>query len=226
VNLTGFTASPQPLWWWNDVCPGEWGGIGTAAVPPKSANFDVVTGWIGWNYDLDAPATLDSNVWLPQFPNSFGLLSGQPAEFLVGPEGDTSGYNEGDPTGGMTYFPFARLKRNGADGTYIEDLTIRNRFKAHDGLALNVALPYYPGTYAVNVTDNGQMSSGYPLLGWDASPSVFIWKDGLVKFSTWNYCNDHWWGALSIYSGVSGTGATYDDGWADCGSSSFGPYGP
>jgi subtilisin family serine protease len=222
VNKAGYTASPQGLWWWNDVCPGSWAFLGNANVPPKSGNFDVVTTWFGYNYNADTDADLDLNVWLPYIPNGF---NGQPANFMVGLEGST--YGEVEPNGGMTYFPYARLKRDGGsalgDWLYVEDITVRNRSVAHDGLVANAGLPYYPGTYTVNLTDHGQNSSGFPLLGGDAwSPYVFIWKDGVIKWVTWNSCNNHWWGALTITSGASGS-ASYSDIDA-CSTSAFGPY--
>lgn len=222
VNKAGYTASPQPAFqhvpWANTIYPGSWTTAPRGAVPPKSGNFDVTTGW--WmNYGLDVldpsivnypdtPWDLDTNVWIPNFPNP--LDAGQPAPFIVGWEGDAFGFLEGDPSGAMTAFPFARFMRDGgwSDWVRVEDTTIAKR-AAHGAVAANAALPYYPGDYVVMLTDWGQTidqdgdgcgdnygygfdpsydntcggvgTPGIPLLGTYYVPYVYVWKDGVIK---------------------------------------------
>ena len=171
----GYTASPQPVFqqvgvqdiWWG------WNGTGFSAIPPKSANFDFYTGW--WMFygyppafaDADFynnPADLDSNVWIPNVPNPQDASQFYP--FIAGPEGNTFGFGplEGDPTGALGAFPFARWKYDGGvDRPCIgcgwvrtEDITVQNRKPAHSPLLANAALPYYPGNYTLMVTDYGQ----------------------------------------------------------------------
>jgi subtilisin family serine protease len=154
VNKTGYTASPQDYGYYTLVDPGLWSYLGIASVPPKSANFDVVAQWDG---SLPDGNDLDSYVWLPSAPPN-PLDSSQVSGFAVGPAADsTFGYSQGDSTGALTGFPFGRLKREGGavDDLPVEDIMLSNR-KAHNGLLANVALPYYPGTYTVGITDWGQ----------------------------------------------------------------------
>jgi hypothetical protein len=220
AQKNGYTVStPQEVFqstvWFTDIWPGEWGYVGKTAIPPKSTNFDAVVGWWNWYRD-DTPIPfaysndLDINVWLPSVPNP--LDPGQPAQFIVGWEGDF---------GAMTAFPFARFKRDGGgmDWLSFENTTISSR-KAHAPLAANSALPYYPGTYTVMVTDWGQtidhdddeFTDEIPLMGVYMTPWVHIWKDGFVKaFAMMDLqdpgepCNAEWWEAIRISSGVSGS---------------------
>ncbi len=161
VSKTGYTVSPQPAFQQNPlantISAGSWTHASRAAVPPKSGNFDVVTGWWIWgNWGFpDSPWDLDTNIWLPNTPNP--LDAGQPSPFIIGPEGDAFGYLEGEPLGAMTAFPFGRFMRDGGwlDGLLIEDITIVKR-AAHGTVVANAALPYYPGDYVVMMTDYGQ----------------------------------------------------------------------
>ncbi len=259
VNLTGYTASPQPAYqhtgfdgniWWG------WNGASRASIPPKSGNFDIATGWWVWLYggtegianDPVTPWDLDTDVWLPNTPNP--LDAGQPAPFIVGWEGDAFGFLEDDPSGALTAFPFARFMRDGgwSDWLRLEDTTIAKR-ATHGTVLANAALPYYPGDYVVMMTDWGQTidhdgdgcgdnygygfdpyydntcggygTPGIPLLGTYYSPWAYVWKDGLIKafvgfdsnslnpVPPGDACNQHWWKALTMTSGLTGTGPTF-----------------
>jgi subtilisin family serine protease len=231
VNASGYTNGSQPAFQHantNVVYGGWWMGVGRTAIPAKSANFDVVTGWFRYITDYaNNPSLydLDMNVWLPSTPNP--LDAGQVAPFIVGMEGNAFGYLENDPTGTLNAFPFATLQREGGymDDLPFEDVTVMAR-QAHSPLAANSALPYYPGTYDIQVTDYGQTidqdndssTPEIPLMGVFMQPYVYIWKDGAVKLyviqnggnpvSPGAACNSRWWDAATITSGVSGT-ATY-----------------
>ena len=246
ANKTGYTNGYQNAYQqsWCAVTPGGDWWHGKASVPPKSTNFDVVTGWWEMSGDWGGGTVqpdwwdLDTNVWLPNTPNPFD--AGQPSTFIVGPEGNSYGYYEGEPQGTLNAFPFARWKRDGGspngDWLTFEDTTIRSRL-VHAPLAANAALPYYPGTYNVVVTDFGQtidhdnddLTDEIPMMGVISQPWVYIWKDGVVKFYNamgWtnpgDACNTHYWKAASIFSGVTGT-VTYS-GDLTCGGSEILPY--
>ena len=186
ANKTGYTASPQPIfqhaqWWYS---PATLYLNDRAGIPPKSSNIDVVMGFTmnyAHSYDPDASFDLDLNVWLPGVPNP--LDESQIAPFIVGLQGNSFGWLENDPYGSMNVFPFARYKREGGWSDYIpiEDITIRSRL-AHAPLAANAALPYYPGSYVVGVTDFGQTfdhdansaTDKIPVMGAFAVPYVYI----------------------------------------------------
>ena len=129
VSKAGYTASPQAVfqhegyWWcWSANTIYE---CFPAAIPPSSNNFEVTLGFAeGEYYDSGVLFDLDLNVWLPASPNP--LDPGQPASFIVGPEGDDFGFREGEPLGAMTAFPFARYKREGGAVDYMpwENTTI------------------------------------------------------------------------------------------------------
>jgi subtilisin family serine protease len=226
VNMSGYTNGPQPAFQHAStyvVYGGYWNGIGIAAIPPKSANFDVVTGWWENQRYVNQPSLfdLDMNVWLPSVPNP--LDSGQPSSFIVGMEGNAFGYLENDPSGTLNAFPFATLDREGGymDDMPFEDVTILAR-QAHSPLAANSALPYYPGTYDIQVTDYGQTidhdnnssTPEIPLMGVYLQPYVYIWKDGTVKLfvaqnggyqvNAGDACNSAWWDAATITSSTTG----------------------
>lgn len=219
VNKAGYTASPQEVFQHS-----QWRfGAATlyasdeASIPPKTSNVEVVAGWVGgfyWNPEPD----LDLNVWLPKMPNP--LDEGQFAPFIVGPWGYSYGYVEGDSSGSMNVFPFARYKRDGGWTDYlpIENLTISSR-KAHGPVKANAALPYYPGDYVVGVTDYGQTfdhdgNSATPpvhVMGLSSVPYLYIWKDGSIQlFNTMWFqdpggeCNKQWWRGATISSGLTG----------------------
>ncbi len=246
ANKSGYTASPQPVFmhdqWWYNVA--ELYLNDTAGIPPKSSNIEVVMGFTqNWDYYNFADQTkntdfdLDLNVWLPSVPNA--LDASQIAPFIVGWEGEAFGYVEGDPTGSMNLFPFARYKREGGAIDYvpIENTTISSR-KAHAPLAANAALPYYPGAYVVGVTDFGATfdhdantgTAAIPTMGAFAVPYVYIWKDGYIKlfnmmdYETANgYCNKHWWKAATISSGISGV-TTYTPNYSCSNGENIFPY--
>ena len=220
LNKSGYTASPQ--WAYDDwgvwIEGGYWSYGGTAYVPPKSANYDLVLDTEAyWEFDFDL------NVFLPNTPN--GVDPGQPAPFIVGPEGDAFGYLENDPSGTLTAFPYARYRYGFFDFPNTDDTVIKKR-SAH-GIPANPNLPYYAGTYTMMVTDYGQtIDHDYDGcgdnwgLGWspsynpaadpDCPPtdssgtlgrsllwyvpryegavSVFLWKDGVIK--VWNSVYD------------------------------------
>jgi subtilisin family serine protease len=226
VNASGFTNGSQLAFQHastNVVYGGYWNGIGIAAIPPKSANFDVVTGWWVNQPYVNQPSLddLDMDVWLPSVPNP--LDSGQPSSFIVGMEGNAFGYLEGDPSGTLNAFPFATLDREGGymDSLPVEDVTILAR-QAHAPLSANSALPYYPGTYDIQVTDYGQTidhdnnssTPEIPLMGVYLQPYVYIWKDGAVKLfvaqnngyqiDAGDACNSEWWDAAMITSSTTG----------------------
>jgi subtilisin family serine protease len=243
VSRSGYTASPQAVWQHDDL----WENNGndsntiymwdTAAVPPSSNNFEVTMGFTeGYYYDSSV-FDLALDVWLPDDPNP--LDPGQPASFIVGwYEGDDFGFREGDPSGAMSAFPFARYKREGGveDSMPWENTTISARL-AHAPLAANTALPYYPGDYVIGVTDYGTTydhdedagTPAIPAMGTAAVPYVYIWKNGVIKlFNMMGYqdpgdtCNAHWWKAATITSGKTGA-ATYTPEF-DCGNRSIMPY--
>jgi hypothetical protein len=245
INKTGYTNGYQSAYQHGGcgVYNGWYYWTGRAVVPPKSSNFDVAVGWWRWGGDWGggfvSPSKwdLDVNVWLPNTPNP--LDAGQPAPFIVGLEGNSYGYYEGETDGAMTAFPFARFKRDGGymDEVPVEDITISSRL-AHAPLAANAALPYYPGNYEIIVTDYGQTidhdanpaSPEIPILGVFAEPFIYIWKDGNIKLfnSTGSQdpgdtCNQHNWYAATIYSGISGTPILGAPGNM-CGNTGYVPY--
>lgn len=224
VVKTGYTTGAQEVFR-HEL---NWYGVATlfmlemASVPPKSSNIDVVVGFVTnyWNApDNIEYQDLDMDVWLPSWPNP--LDENQPAQFIVGNQGWTFGYLEGETAGSMTAFPFARYKRDGGwlDYIPIENVTIRSR-KAHGTLLANAALPYYPGDYVVGVTDWGEtfdhdydeLTAEVPVMGAGMVPYVYIWKDGVIKlFNMMDYldggdpCNQSWWRAATISSGLTGS---------------------
>jgi len=165
ASMTNYTASPQNVFSHrgaNDVWPGSYTYLSTAAIPPKSVNFDVSLGWFSWyRGDLGTPyldglEDLDLNVSLPGYPNVADIA--QPDNFVVGPEGNSfNGIGGVNPEGTMVAFPFAHRKRDGGGVDWInfETTAISSR-KAHGSLAANTAVPYYPGDYVAWVTDWGQ----------------------------------------------------------------------
>lgn len=219
-----YTASSQPIFqhaqWWYSTASLYLND--RAGIPPKSTNVDVVLGFTeNYTYDYDSTTSfdLDVNVWLPEMPNP--LDAGQPAPFIVGPEGYAWSFLEDDTSGSLNVFPFARYKRDGGGMDYvpIENITISSR-KAHAPLATNAALLYYPGSYVVGVSDWGQtfdhdsdtLTPEIPVMGSYAVPYIYIWKDGVIKLfheMPWmnanDVCNTHWWKAATITSGISGT---------------------
>jgi subtilisin family serine protease len=238
VSKAGYTASPQAAfqheWYWICSSKNTLYECDSAAIPPSSNNFEVTMGFTqGSYYDKSVPFDLDLNVWLPPSPNP--LDAGQPASFIVGPEGDDFGFREGEPLGAMTAFPFARLKREGGytDDMPWENTTISARL-AHAPLAANAALPYYPGTYVIGVTDGGATydpgSGDIPVMGTDAVPYVYIWKNGVIKlFNMMDFqdpgggCNAHWWKAATITSGTTGV-PTFTAPYDVCGGGNIMPY--
>lgn len=216
VDKAGYTASPQLAYrhgFADKVYGGGWSWAGRTGVPPKSSNFDAVLGWWVYLYgEYINPNVwdLDLNVWLPD------PQPGQPAEFIVGPQGDAFGFLEDDPTGTLIAFPFARWLRDGGSwDVRLEDTVIRSR-------PANPALPYYRGDYTIMVTDYGQTidhdSDGgtprIPLMGVYFVPHLYIWKDGVIKLFVnmgaepvipYDTCNARWWKAAVIRSGASGS---------------------
>lgn len=189
----------------HSVNPGYWSYMGRGSVPNKDTNFAVVAGWLYEGNDLDL------NVWLPATPNP--LDPGQPASFIVGPEGNAFGYLESDPTGTLIAFPFAIWNREGGwmDWLAMESTTISKRL-AHAPLAANAALPYYPGDYWIGITDYGQMVGSDHLLYY-AMPFVYIWKDGKILNGAYDWsCNTQWWYPFTISSGTTGSVTLY---WYD-----------
>ncbi len=226
VSKSGYTSSPQEVFQHNNM---RWYSEASfmlpepAALPPKSTNLEVVMGWNenygNWDYNIEeARPDLDLYVWLPGVPNP--LDGSQPAPFIVGPEGISFGFLEGDGTGSMNNFPFAHLKREGGGVDYlaVESTTISSR-KAHAPLAANPALPYYPGDYVIGVTDWGQTfdhdddagTPEIPVMGAAYVPYLYIWKDGVIKFfnqmpyqDAGDECNEGWWRGATISSGKTG----------------------
>ncbi len=187
------------------VSGGYWSYMGRGSVPNKDTNFAVVAGWLYEGNDLDL------NVWLPATPNP--LDPGQPAPFIVGPEGNAFGYLENDPTGTLIAFPFAIYNRDGgwSDWLAMESITISKRL-AHAPLAANAALPYYAGNYWIGITDYGQMVGSDHLLYYVA-PYVYIWKDGKILNGAYDWsCNTQWWYPFTISSGTTGSVTLY---WYD-----------
>ena len=217
ISKSGYTASPQlafndmnygNLW----IDPGFWTYLGSAYVPPKSANFDIVMdseAWYGYDFDLD--------VYLPGLTD--GYDPSQPYDYMVGPEGYSGAL--GDPTepfGTLTTMPYARYRFGEYDFPPTEDIVIKRR-SAHGAggqyVPANANLPYWAGYYEVVVTDYGQTIGGNSLLYAIPSEyeplSIFVWKDGIIKrLVPFNYvCNPtgHWWWALEIFS-MSGSASS------------------
>jgi subtilisin family serine protease len=202
TNFPGYTLGPQWTGWVNGtetIYGGWWTGFGRMFVPQKSANFTHVA---GWDYGED----LDTNVWLPGAPNP--LDPGQPAPFIIGPEGNSYGFLESDPTGTLLGFPFGIWNRDGGylDWLPVESTVISNR-KAHGTILANAALPYYPGTYWFQVTDYGQHDpiDGDPLLYDWSKPYSYMWKDGKILDMAYDYgCYSHNWYPWTLSSGTTG----------------------
>jgi hypothetical protein len=201
VNLTGFTSGAQWAFFhaggWNGepIYGGLWTYYNAAAVPNKSGNFDVTMGWLD-TYDV---SDLDLNVWLPY------VSTGQPAPFIVGPEGNAWGFLEGDTSGTLNAFPFALYDREGGamDPLPLESITILKRL-AHSPYVANSALPYYPGYYTAGITDFGGTIGSDTKLYW-AVPYAYAWKDGVMKMGLYTgSCDAHWWYPIYIYSSASG----------------------
>ena len=214
VSKAGYTSGYQPAFQQDNVSnlsAGTFNVFINGAVPPLSADFNVVLGWHEWQQttpfvfkEATSLDDLDLYVWLPQTP---GVDPGQPAPFIVGYGGDAFGFVEGDPYGTLNAFPYARLKREGGyldGGPTIESTTVMRRMT-------NSVLPYYAGAYSILVTDYGQTidhdndgcgdnygydfsstyvpgaecnskTPGIPLLGAYYTPYVHVWKDGVVQY--------------------------------------------
>jgi hypothetical protein len=227
INKSGYTNGVQAAFQhspFDYIGAGDLYWFGRTGVPPKSANFETVLGWWWWymdSYNNPDTSDLDLNIWLPNTPNPLDI--GQPAPFIVGNEGNSFGFLENDPSGAMTAFPFARLKRDGSSqDQLIENTTVAAR-AAHAPLSASSALPYYAGTYTILVTDDGQNidhdsdvgTPNIPVMGVYDVPHIYIWKDGNIKLfvnmsdsglpvDPYSTCNTHWWEAATITSGVSG----------------------
>ncbi|NWG05527.1 MAG: S8 family serine peptidase [Chloroflexi bacterium] len=171
VNKSGYTTSYQPAFQQDSLAtltPGTFAVITNGAVPPKSADFNVVLGWHKWQqagYEEAVNAQdLDLYVWLPD-KNGVLPTPGQPDNFIVGYGGDAFGAAVGDPYGTLVAFPYARLKREGGyldGGPTIEMSTILRRaanapYVPAPSLPVNNAVPYYTGAYTIMVTDYGQI---------------------------------------------------------------------
>jgi len=233
VNLSGVTNGAQPAFQQTSSDGSHaiiWGGLftnfGRATIPNMSANFDVVTGWGTDPYA--ETGDLDMDIWLPLTPNP--LDAGQPGNFEIGNYGNSHTWLEGDPIGTLLAFPFGIANREGgfSDNLDMESTTVSRRL-AHTPLVANSALPYYPGTYKVGITDWGQMSSGNPAdtkLYW-TWPYAYVWKDGAVKaFVEQGNCDTHWYFPFDITSGISGavTITPHGPGYAATGCATVTPY--
>lgn len=233
ANKAGYTYGAQNIFQHTGciAIPGIDLYIGRSAIPPKSSNFDAVLGWWWWYNDSGGPQVdipdLDLYVVLPTIPNP--LDSSQPANYFIGAAGYDYMQTEGDSSGGMTFFPFARWKRDGGglDGILFEDTTISSR-KAHGTLAANAALPYYPGSYGIiafsGATIDHDGDSGtdpIPVMGTFLEPYLYIWKDGVIKkfVGMGNCspndlnCNTFNWYAATIQSGISGSPTYIEQNW-------------
>ena len=163
VSKTGYTSGYQSVFQQDNLtnlAAGSFNVFTNGAVPPATADFNVVLGWHVWKQatfeEALPPNDLDLYVWLPD--DLQNTDPGQPASFIVGYGGDSFGYVEGDPYGTMTDFPFARMKREGGfsdGGPTVETTSIAYR-SAHGTVAANSNLPYYAGTYTILATDYGQ----------------------------------------------------------------------
>ena len=200
TNLAGQTTGPQWTFWHTGsqvIVGGYWSDFGRASVPTKDGNFTAVAGWFNEYYDLD------QNIWLPNTPNP--LDAGQPAPFIVGFEGNSYGYLEGDPSGTLGAFPYALYNREGgwSDWLPIESTTISRRL-AHGSLAANAALPYYPGTYSIGITDYG-LSEGAHTVLYYAGPFSYVWKDGKIMGAGFvDGCDAHSWYSWNLTSNKTG----------------------
>ncbi len=182
VNVSGVTKGEQPAFFhdnFDTVFPGLWSWIGTAAVPDKSSNFTLVTGW------EDNGEDLSMDLWLPDAPF---VDPNQPAKYIVGPEGNDFGMDFGDSTGTLGAFPYAIYNRDGGIwDQYMESITLRSRSGKY---------PYYKGTYYWGVTD----WSGDPLT--DTTMNAYLWKSGVIYYAAWNQtCSTDWWFPYEIVSG-------------------------
>jgi len=213
LNKVGYTVGDQQAFQHVAALPLTAGTTSlyyNGSVPVKAAAFNVTLGWDVWQQggfeEALGPWDLDLYLWLPT-PGA--PTYGQPSQFIVGYDGDAFGFIEADSYGTMNAFPYARLKREGGyldGGPTVETITFANR-TAHDGLAANVALPYWVGSFNVLATDYGQTidhdndgcgdnyganytssppacggTPGIPLLGAYYTPYIYVWKDGVVKY--------------------------------------------
>lgn len=225
VSKTGYTYGAQAAFLnYNqatqaEITPGVWNYLGSANVPPKNSSFTLTTAWLGWD-DLDIIAEL------PELPKDPLIDDGQPGWFIVSPYygltypdpmDDPAPYLEGDSTGNLTVFPFARWMVESGGDNQAEEIVIRSR-------PGNSYLPYYTGEYYVYVSDYGQWRDlnengvhdpgEYSVLTTRNERSLFVWWNGKilkqVKISTdpVDECtdtNNNMWIPLSIYSGKTGT---------------------
>ena len=182
--------------------------FGIAAIPQPGANFAVVSGWGQAMGSEDGDLNLD--VFLPKAPNAAD--PSQVAQFMVGRNGAFvySPVLEVNPRGTLIGFPFAmeNLQWSPRDHANVETTTIVSR-KAHPPLAANLALPYYPGTYYVGITDNGNTFEAGEhvrdhVLLW-TYPYAYLWKGGsILAFATNSSCNNTWWYPFALTSGTGG----------------------
>ena len=193
--------------------PGMWMYFGDANVPQKSGNFSIVAAWLNGYDDMNLVLSL------PGLPKPAELADGQPAWFSVGKYWgyvpSAADYLEGDSTGTLSAFPFARwvVDYESGDWDAISDtIVVRSR-------PGKPTLPYYTGYYDVILTDYSQYNDNNhndiedggdtSVLSSGGLRSVFVWQNGkilkrvdMAKDSESNCDNTlkHEWVALGIYS--------------------------
>jgi subtilisin family serine protease len=208
VSKSGYTAVPQAAFinyqsysGTFTVWSGGWSFAGEAFVPPRSTNFTGVYHTMEWEDNSDL------YTFLPNLPKP-EKDDGQPAPFVVSMNnGWSSGYWEGEATGSLAVFPFARQMMEGSWMWNGWDSTV---IRSKPGVP---AVPYYTGTYSFAVV-NGD--SKY-------SSSFFIWKDGTIKkrVDRGSDCSGLWWRPLSL-SQKSGAAVYTEENY--CGSGNILPY--
>ncbi len=220
INKSGYTNGPQEAFMIAGdfpkviIYPGYYNYIGDANVPQKSGNFSIVAAWLDGGHDMNLVLKL------PFIPKPVEFEDGQPAEFMVGKyygfvPGEAN-YLEGDSTGTLSVFPFARWMTDYEGGSWnaISDtIVVRSR-------PGKPTLPYYTGSYFVHLTDYGQYNDNNDngiedegdtsVLTGEGARSVFVWQNGKIltrvnmnQNPLWpcnNENRNHIWTPLGIYS--------------------------
>jgi subtilisin family serine protease len=202
VSLAGYTVGQQNAFVGDmtsgtalgllNLLPGIWNGPDVAAVPPKTSNFTVVG---TWGYGAK-----ESNGQYPDDITQFDLLAYIPPNngngpFVVNPVyGNAGGQNEGDPTGTLTGFPYARyMQGNVPYDQAFNSIVIAARPTLK-------SLPYFPGTYTFQIVT---YRSQYVLTNY--YEGLFVWKDGVIKLRSDENCAGKAWVGGTLVSGTTGS---------------------
>ncbi len=217
VSATGYTASPQAAFETLagastspdgsfTVSGGQYRYAIFANIPPKSANFSVVSESPN-GYGV-APALA---VWLPDPTPHF--IASQ----ILSSKNSVTDWGSVLPYGSLTGAPYACWM---AGSSVFQSVTLVNS-------KTNSASPWYTGDYKVGVTDGFTSGANYLDNAW---VTLLVWKDGVIKQrvnkpTTVTCGSKHWWFPLTIHSPASGA-PTYTTNLTStaCGSSTNYPY--